>query len=82
LELCGDEPASLYVPTGCVHGFQALTDTAETAYSIDRPHDSAEDVSIAFEDPDLAIPWPLPVTVMSLRDRLAPFPATATRLLA
>jgi dTDP-4-dehydrorhamnose 3,5-epimerase len=81
-ELRGDEQTSLYVPAGCAHGFQALTDTADTAYSIDRPHDPAEDVSIAFDDPELAIPWPLPVTVMSWRDRLAPPLATATRLLA
>ena len=33
------------------------------SYRIDRPHDPSEDVSIAFDDPELAIPWPLPVTV-------------------
>lgn len=34
-------------------------------------HDPAEDISIAFDDPELAIPWPLPVTAMSPRDRAA-----------
>jgi dTDP-4-dehydrorhamnose 3,5-epimerase len=48
---------------------------------IDRPHDSSEDVSIAFNDPELDIPWPLPVTIMSPRDRLAPPLADAARLL-
>ena len=36
------------------------------------PHDPSEDVTIAFDDPDLAIPWPLPVTLMSERDKAAP----------
>jgi len=70
--LTGDDQVSLYVPAGCAHGFQALTEPADVSYRIDRPHDPTEDVTIAFDDPDLAIPWPLPVTLMSERDRLAP----------
>ena len=70
-ELRGDTPTSLFVPAGCAHGFQALTDPADVAYRIDRPHDPAEDVSIAFDDPELAIPWPVPISAMSQRDRLA-----------
>jgi dTDP-4-dehydrorhamnose 3,5-epimerase len=70
-ELRDSEQISLYIPAGCAHGFQALTEPADVSYRIDRPHNQAEDVSIAFDDPELAIPWPLPVTVMSQRDRLA-----------
>ena len=81
-ELRDEEQVSLYVPAGCAHGFQALTDPADVSYRIDRPHDPAEDVTIAFDDPGLAIPWPLPVTTMSGRDRQAPSLADATRLLA
>jgi dTDP-4-dehydrorhamnose 3,5-epimerase len=70
-ELRGDEQVSLYVPAGCAHGFQALTDPADVSYRIDRPHDPAQDVSIAFDDPDLNIPWPLPAAFLSERDRAA-----------
>ena len=80
-ELRDDEQVSLYVPAGCAHGFQALTDPADVSYRIDRPHDPSEDVSIAFDDPDLAIPWPLPVSVMSGRDREAPSLAVALELM-
>jgi len=80
-ELRDDEQVSLYVPAGCAHGFQALTDIADVSYRIDRAHDPAEDVSIAFDDPELAIPWPLPVTAMSRRDRRALPLAAATTLL-
>jgi dTDP-4-dehydrorhamnose 3,5-epimerase len=80
-ELRDDEQVSLYVPAGCAHGFQALTEPADVSYRIDRAHDPAEDVSIAFDDPELAIPWPLPVTTMSQRDRRAPPLAAAAQLL-
>ena len=80
-ELRDSEQATLYVPAGCAHGFQALTDPADVSYRIDRPHDPSEDVSIAFDDPELAIPWPLPVSIMSKRDREAPSLAKARALL-
>lgn len=80
-ELRDSEQVSLYVPAGCAHGFQALTDPADISYRIDRPHDPSEDVSIAFDDPELAIPWPLPVTLMSPRDKSAPPLAKVTELL-
>lgn len=70
-ELRDTEQVSLYIPAGCAHGFQALTEPADVSYRIDRAHNPAEDVSIAFDDPELAISWPLPVTTMSQRDRLA-----------
>ena len=63
---------SVYIPRGFLHGFQALTDVADTCYRIDAVHDPSEDVSVAFADPDLAIPWPLPPTLVSDRDRAAP----------
>ena len=70
-ELSGDEQVSLYVPAGCAHGFQSLTEPADVSYRIDRPHDPAEDIAIAFDDADLGIAWPLPVTMLSERDRRA-----------
>jgi dTDP-4-dehydrorhamnose 3,5-epimerase len=72
LELSGDSQVTLYVPAGCAHGFQALTEPADVSYRIDRAHDPAEDVTIASDDPELAIPWPLPPLHMSERDRAAP----------
>ena len=70
-ELDGTAQVSVYVPAGCAHGFQALTDSADVSYRIDRPHDPAEDVAIAFDDPQLAIPWPQPVAGLSQRDQRA-----------
>jgi dTDP-4-dehydrorhamnose 3,5-epimerase len=81
-ELRDTEQTSLYVPAGCAHGFQALTEPTDVSYRIDRPHDPSEDVSIAFDDPELAIPWPLPLTVLSGRDRAAGSLSAALSLLA
>lgn len=75
--LSGDTQVTVYVPAGCAHGFQALTDPADVSYRIDRAHDPAEDVAIAFDDPELAIPWPLPPAYLSERDRAAPLLAQA-----
>lgn len=58
----------LYVPPGFLHGWQSLTPTADVCYRIDRPHDPAEDLGVAYDDPELAIEWPLPVTIVSARD--------------
>lgn len=73
---------TVYVPRGCAHGFQALTDPADVAYRIDRAHDPREDVAISFDDRELAIPWPLRVTSVSDRDRHAPSLGTVVRELA
>ena len=81
-DLRDDEQVSLYVPAGCAHGFQAVTEIADISYRIDRAHNPDEDVSIAFDDPELAIGWPLPVTVMSQRDRQAPLLAVAIKSMA
>src|SRR5207302_8380206 len=56
-ELSGQTQITIYIPAGCAHGFQALTDPADVSYRIDRAHDPAEDVTIASDDPELAIPW-------------------------
>ncbi|MGI5284680.1 dTDP-4-dehydrorhamnose 3,5-epimerase family protein [Nonomuraea polychroma] len=63
--------AHLYVPPGLLHGYQALTDQADVCYRIDREHDPAEDIAVRYDDPDLAVAWPLPVTAISERDLAA-----------
>jgi len=71
-ELDGAEQTSIFIPPGCAHGFQALTEPADISYRIDQPHDPSYNLTIAYDDPQLAIPWPLEVTGMSRVDREAP----------
>lgn len=70
-DLDGESQRSVYIPAGCAHGFQALTDPADTAYRIDREYDPSEDLAIAYNDPELGVPWPLPLTLASNSDRTA-----------
>jgi dTDP-4-dehydrorhamnose 3,5-epimerase len=61
----------LYVPRGFLHGFQVLSEVADICYRIDRPHDPSEDLSVRYDDPDIAISWELPVDTLSSRDQSA-----------
>jgi dTDP-4-dehydrorhamnose 3,5-epimerase len=59
----------VYIPRGFLHGFQALTAVTDVIYRIDEFHAPNSDVTVRHDDPDLAIPWPAPATIMSARDR-------------
>jgi dTDP-4-dehydrorhamnose 3,5-epimerase len=59
----------VYIPRGFLHGFQALTGVTDVVYRIDEFHAPNSDVTIRHDDPDLAVPWPEPATIMSTRDR-------------
>jgi dTDP-4-dehydrorhamnose 3,5-epimerase len=63
--------AVLYVPRGFLHGFQVLSQVADICYRIDQAHDATEDLSVRYDDPDVAISWPLPVGALSARDEAA-----------
>ncbi|MFC9898352.1 dTDP-4-dehydrorhamnose 3,5-epimerase family protein [Nocardia sp. NPDC127579] len=62
---------TLFVPPGFLHGFQAVSSYADVCYRIDRPHDPAEDLAVAYDDPELGIEWPMPMTIVSDRDAAA-----------
>jgi dTDP-4-dehydrorhamnose 3,5-epimerase len=73
---------SVWLPAGLAHGFQVLTDTADVCYRIDRVHQPEHDAAIRHDDPELAIPWPLPVRGLSVRDRAAPSLAVVEPMLS
>ena len=72
VRLSADSPAGLHVPPGVAHGYQTLEDDTEMVYLISTPHVPASSRSLSWRDPTLGIDWPLPVTVVSERDREAP----------
>lgn len=59
----------VYIPRGFLHGYQALTSVTDFCYRIDDFYGPDEDVTVAWDDPDLAVRWPAPVTIVSERDR-------------
>jgi dTDP-4-dehydrorhamnose 3,5-epimerase len=62
----------VYVPAGFAHGFCVLTDAAEVAYKCSSLYDPADEFGIAWNDPSLAIDWPIHDPLLSDRDRRNP----------
>lgn len=61
-----------YIPPGLAHGFCVLTDTAQVEYKCTDVYDPAGEVGIAWNDPELAIPWPIADPILSPRDQRHP----------
>lgn len=64
--------ASVYVPPGVAHGFQTLVAGVEMSYLHSVAYAPAFESGVRWDDPDLAIPWPLPVHGLSERDQSLP----------
>lgn len=64
----------LYVPPGFAHGFLVTGASAVVAYKVTAYHDAGGEVAIAWDDPELAIPWPIGDArpTLSRRDEAAP----------
>jgi len=71
-ELSADNGQALLIPEGFAHGFQALTDDAELIYFHSAAHAPGYEAGLRPDDPVLSIAWPLPVGLMSVRDRSHP----------
>jgi len=72
VELSEDNKKMLWVPAGFAHGFCAMTDVADLVYKCTALYDAANDRSIAWNDPDVAIVWPLKDPKLSAKDASAP----------
>ena len=59
----------LYVPPGCAHGFCVLSDVADVEYKCTALYDPSGEAGVAYDDPALAIPWPVTEPILSPRDR-------------
>lgn len=69
VELSAENRRQLYVPEGCAHGFQALTDVAEVQYRQTGLYAPDAEGTLLWNDPDLAIDWPIADAILSDRDR-------------
>ncbi len=72
LRLHADGNEMLVIPPGCAHGYITLEDRSDVAYWISAPYRPAAARGIRYDDPRLAIAWPLRPTVISARDRDLP----------
>lgn len=70
--LTGENGTMLYVPAGYAHGFQCLADGSEVFYQMSEFYVAELARGIRWDDPTLAIPWPIPDPFLSERDRGLP----------
>ena len=70
--LSADNMRLVVIPEGFAHGFETLEPDCRLLYLHTAPYAPACEGRLRFDDPALAIPWPLPVTDISDQDRNAP----------
>ena len=68
VELTEENGRSLYVPERFAHGYQALRDRTETSYLVGEFYSPEAEGGLRYDDPRLALTWPLPVSVVSDKD--------------
>jgi dTDP-4-dehydrorhamnose 3,5-epimerase len=71
LDLEGDSARGVYIPPGVAHGFAALTDLTIT-YLVDGYYDPADELGVAWDDPEVAADWGVSDPVLSGRDQRNP----------
>jgi dTDP-4-dehydrorhamnose 3,5-epimerase len=72
MSLESDEAVALYVPAGCAHGYQALTDNARALYHTSAPYHADLERGVHHADPEIGIAWPLPPVNVSAKDQALP----------
>ena len=71
VELSADNFRQIYIPVGYAHGICVLSDFAEIEYKSTDFYDSGDELRISWNDPQIAIAWPIANPVLSFRDRTA-----------
>ena len=69
VELSETNMLALYVPERFAHGYQALWDGTDTSYQVGAFYAPAHESGLLHDDPRLDLKWPLPVSVISEKDR-------------
>lgn len=71
VELSAEKGNALYIPPGYAHGYQVLSDHASVIYKCTEYYNGQNDRAIVWNDPDLAITWPIANPVLSAKDASA-----------
>ena len=79
MTLSSDNKHQAFIPPGFGHGFCVISDTALFAYKCTAPYDPASELSVAWNDPEIGIDWPIDTPVLSAKDAAAPRLADVNR---
>jgi dTDP-4-dehydrorhamnose 3,5-epimerase len=69
LTLSAGDPTMIYIPAGFAHGFCVVSEAAEVLYMTTEEYSPAEESGVVWDDPELAIRWPVTHPQLSERDR-------------
>jgi dTDP-4-dehydrorhamnose 3,5-epimerase len=69
ITLSAEDKKQIYVPVGFAHGFATVSDVAEVQYKQTGYYAPASEGTIAWNDPELAIAWPVEHPILSRRDQ-------------
>jgi len=69
VELSADNMRQIYVPPGFAHGFATLSDSAEVQYKQTGFYTPPSEGTLAWNDPDVGIQWPIATPILSKRDQ-------------
>ena len=70
--LSGENFVQLYVPPGFAHGFCVLSERVDVEYKCTAFYSREDEISVAWNDPDVGVGWPVVQPLLSDRDRQAP----------
>ncbi len=79
VELNENNHRQLWIPPGYAHGFCVLSDVADFQYKCTALYNPASDAGVAWNDPDLAIDWPIDTPLLSDKDKALPTLQQASR---
>jgi dTDP-4-dehydrorhamnose 3,5-epimerase len=77
VELSEESMRMLWIPPGFAHGFVALSDEADLMYKCTAIYDKASERGVRWDDPTLAVEWPLRGVSVSAKDAALPALADA-----
>ena len=69
VELSGDNKRQLYIPPGFAHGFCVVSETADVLYKCTNLYAPKDERGIIWNDPALAIAWPVTGPILSPKDQ-------------
>jgi len=73
IELSENNRKMFYIPEGFAHGFLSLTDEVHLLYKCSNEYSPTHDAGIIWNDPDLAIEWPVDKPLLSDKDLGLPY---------